>query len=210
MTYAARWLAAILVSAHVACAPAPAAVAPTPGGDASADPAAAAGSKDAGAFASAVLTPKIKVRANAPWVIAPPQSRDLVDVQRTGAQVSVTAEPRTDHADAVRRLAEITTEYADPTEVRAIGGWPAIVRRGIRKLAHPNNMPPPNPPDATVVTIAVAIDDTIVRFEATLSVGASAGVVGELVALAELLEYAMVAPPGQTERDLAQLKARPR
>lgn len=120
------------------------------------------------------------------------------------------AETRIDHADAVRRLAEITTEYADPTELRAVGGWPAIVRRGIRKLAHPNNMPPLNPPDATVVTIAVAVDDTIVRFEATLSVGAGAGVVGEIIAVAEMLDCATVAPPGQTERDLAQLKARPR
>lgn len=27
-----------------------------------------------------LATPKIKVRAKAPWVIAPPQSRDLVDL----------------------------------------------------------------------------------------------------------------------------------
>ena len=208
-------LAAFVAATHVHCTPAPPAVSPTPGADAAAaspTPAptpSADSDSSAGAGDGVALTPSIKVRANAPWVIGPPTTRNFLEVRRNDVQVNVVAEARTDHAAALVRLAEITTDFPEPVEWRAVSGWPAFVQRGKRKLAYPNNMPPPNPPDATVITITIAVDDTIVRFEATLLPGAGPNVVTDLIAVANALQCA-TAPAGQTDRDLAQLKARKR
>src|SRR6266436_4485436 len=41
-------------------------------------------------------------------------------------RVLITAEPRTDHTDAVRRLQEIAASYNAPGEFVDVGGWPAV------------------------------------------------------------------------------------
>src|SRR5262245_55987145 len=45
------------------------------------------------------------------------------------AGLVITTERRRDHAEAVRRLAEIASEQAEPSTYLVIGGWPAIERR---------------------------------------------------------------------------------
>ena len=82
------------------------------------------------------------------------------------AGMLIMIERRRDHNEAVRRLAEISSEYPETVSRLIIAGWPAIERR-YRAL-----MPQPGEDDmsrgniqTSFTTTAIAVGDTVVRFD---------------------------------------------
>src|SRR5258707_10055593 len=140
-----------------------------------------------------------------PWLILPAQTRNLFEVALPATpkqpateqvRVAITTETRTDHASAVQRIAQIAAEREGQIRYLDICGWPALERRSIVALAHtraPKAERPPRPTPSirtTVVTVAPAADDKIVRYEGALQPSAPAAVADEAAALAHTLHSA--------------------
>jgi len=77
---------------------------------------------------------------------------------------------RSDHAAAVRELAEIANEYATRSSFLTIGGWPALERVQLRDRPQPSEAP--RYPDPRMVQITTAATDpSRARRPATLTRG---------------------------------------
>ncbi len=123
------------------------------------------------------------------------------------AGMLITTEQRRDHAEAVRRLAEIASERPEPATPLIIGGWPAIERRYRAPMPQPGRQEPSGPGGLTdFVTTAVAEGAILVRFETMLAPDADPKLVEEAMALGRALR----APQGQAEEanksDLEQVQ----
>jgi hypothetical protein len=162
------------------------------------------------------LTPQLTAVLPAEWQVAPAQARNLVEIERRAtalpgaplkARTAVTTELRPDHTDAVHRLQEIAAESGGNAQFVAVCGWPALERRAQVLLPHVSKRGPfdARPLQTTVVTVVVAVGDTIVRYEGTLEPGAEASYADEIVGLAEKLRCATAAPKEQLERELQML-----
>jgi hypothetical protein len=122
------------------------------------------------------------------------------------AGMLITREHRRDHAEAVRRLAEIASEYAEAANPVVIAGWPAIERR------YRSVMPQPGDEEASrgniltsFATTAVAVGTTVIRFETMLAPDADPKLLDQALSIARSLK----APEGQPEgsrRELEEVK----
>jgi hypothetical protein len=100
------------------------------------------------------------------------------------AGMLITIEQRRNHAEAVRRLAEIASEYPEEATPLIIAGWPAIERR-YRAL-----MPQPGEAEAarsniqtSFATTAIAVGSTVVRFNTMLAPDADPNLLDEALAI---------------------------
>ncbi len=146
------------------------------------------GPESARAADTVKLTPELTAVLPAEWQVEPAHTRDLVEiVAPLKARTAVTTELRPDHTDAVHRLQEIAAESGGNARFVAICGWPALERRAQVLLPRVQKRGEElekrgeelGPFDArslqrTLVTVAVAVGDTIVRYEGTLELGAEA------------------------------------
>ena len=197
------------VCGAIACSPATPPVVDRAPPNASSAPTASSAAPSASSAAPSsgrlvAISPKVSIVLAPPWDSPPPNSRNAVDFARPEAHVLAMAEPRNDHADALRRLAQDTTDYPEPVRYVDVCGWPAFERRARRPLAAPNNAPPPKGTVMTV-TIAIAIDDTYVVFSGTVTQGVSDGFADDIATLARSVRCP-AAPTGQTDRDLTSLR----
>src|SRR5712692_5827907 len=119
------------------------------------------------------------------WLVkAPPEQATGPALDRV-PQISVTTENRRDHADAVRRLREIASEYPGPVTYLTIGGWPALQRSVITDKEQPGDddqatgAQEPSAIELVVqpnekilkITTAIAAGTTLVRAEGRMPPG---------------------------------------
>ena len=122
------------------------------------------------------------------------------------AGMLITIEQRKDHADAVRRLGAIASEYPEPVTTFLIAGWPAIEHR-YRAL-----MPQPGDQEASrgnvltsFSTTAVAEGATVIRFDTMLAPDADPKLLDQAQQIARSLR-APEGPAGTSERELEEIK----
>jgi hypothetical protein len=127
---------------------------------------------------------------------------------------SIPGEPAPiDHAAAVGRLQEIAAEWGGQRVYLALCGWPALERRAVVELAHLQDEGKAQKPfdprrvTTTVVTVAVAANQRIVRFEGTLAPDGPVSAADQVVILAGGLQCAAQSPAGQTTREVLALNA---
>ncbi len=85
------------------------------------------------------------------------------------AGMMITVERRRDHAEAVRRLAEIASEYPERATTRLIAGWPAIERRYRSLMPQPGSQERSVNLQTSFATTAIAVASTVIRFETMLA-----------------------------------------
>jgi hypothetical protein len=81
------------------------------------------------------------------------------------AGMLITTERRRDHSEALRRLAEIASEYPEPATTRVINGWPAIERRYRSVMPQPGVQQSRGNTETLFLTTAIAAGVDVIRFE---------------------------------------------
>ena len=152
------------------------------------------------------------------------------------AQIYVTSENRRDHADAVRRLREIASEYPGAVSYLAVGGWPALQRRVLTDKEQPGveddedadaeraqaaALQPPAAPRAIQlnvtpnekllkITTVVAAGNTIVRAEGRMPPDAGREIEEQVRAIESATTFRVAGNAANTTRELRALTAAPR
>src|SRR5262249_12589283 len=115
----------------------------------------------------------------------------------------ITMEQRRDHAEAVRRLAEIASEYPESAKLLLIAGWPAIERRYRTIMPQPGEAESPGDiAQTSFATTAVATGATVVRFNTMLAPGADPQLLDQALAIGRGLR----APQGPIEGSQRELR----
>ncbi|HET8549657.1 MAG TPA: hypothetical protein VFL57_16725 [Bryobacteraceae bacterium] len=131
----------------------------------------------------------------------PPQTVDY-----NMARILITREPRTTHADAVKRLQEIAAERPFPARFVEIGGWPAVEidfqerlpRRGQAAQVFEANVPQ--------AAIAVAAGTTLIRFDIALAPDAEPALLEEARQIARSSVFPTRGNPATVKRSLDTLQ----
>lgn len=141
------------------------------------------------------------------------------------ATMNIEVEKRRNHAEAVRRLAEIEAEHQGETSYKLIAGWPALERKATVAFQYPGEVPeqerrqiqepqgtdPRRAPHglgnetSIRVTTVIAVEDFVVRLQTLLQPDAPAALAEEVLAIGRTL----TAPPAnraQSEEDLKLLQ----
>jgi hypothetical protein len=137
-----------------------------------------------------------------------------VDTLDKTARIIVTFEHGKDHAEVVRRLAEIATEGNWPVNFLNIGGWPALQRVHLAPKPQPGqNTPLEESADETVdervlvITTAVAAGDLLVRLEGRLLPDAPPAVTDQMEAIGASLVFPTTGDPGQVDQEITNLRS---
>ena len=120
------------------------------------------------------------------------------------AGMLVTLEVRRDHAEALRRLAEIASEQPEKATMSVVAGWPAVERRYRARMPQPGETVGAGNVETWFSTVAVAAGVRLVRFETTLAPDADLKLLDE----AEAIARSLVAPGGNratAERELPEV-----
>jgi hypothetical protein len=151
-------------------------------------------------------------------------------------QIYITNENRRDHADAVRRLREIASEYPGPVTYLAVGGWPAIQRRVLTDKEQPgveddedsdaerepaaDLQPAPEPraiqlnvtPNEKLlkITTVVAAGNRLVRAEGRMPPDAGRDAEDQVRAIESATIFRVAGNAANTTRELRALSAAPR
>jgi hypothetical protein len=164
------------------------------------------------------------------WVVSERRYANAVELitkgaagtaERPEARTLVFVERRLDHAEAVRRLAEIASARKAETKYSSIAGWPAVQFRYREVLPEPSEhlglpadkFEKPLPPEermALHTATAIAFEDMVVRLETTVTPKADDARARE----AEEIGRKAVLPPRNDEKatagELTRLRARKR
>ena len=142
----------------------------------------------------------------------PSAGRDDTDakpnfVVASEAGMLITLEQRRDHVEAVRRLAEISSEYPERANLLLIAGWPAIERRYRTIMPQPGEAKlPKDIVQTSFATTAIAVATTVVRFNTMLAPDADPKLLDQALAIGRALR----APLGSTEvsqRELREIRS---
>ncbi len=93
---------------------------------------------------------------------------DRLDKVGPTVRVQIGYLERSDHAAAVRELAEIANEYATRSSFLTIGGWPALERVQLLDRPQPSEAPRYPDPRMVQITTAVAAGSLLIRLEGRL------------------------------------------
>ena len=145
------------------------------------------------------------------WIVnAPPE-------QATGAalgglaQVFVTVEHRTDHADAVRRLREIASEFEAPVMYLTIGGWPAMQRQVITAKEQPGAVgADAQQQQILTITTAIAAGDLLIRADARMAPDVGEETKQQVLAIESSIGIKTAGDNAQSQRDIEELQAVPK
>src|SRR5207249_1506559 len=143
------------------------------------------------------------------WVIlnAPAGQRETV---KPTVRVVIGYLERTDHADAVKQLAEYAKESTQPSTFLAIGGWPALQRVQLVKRPQPGNAPLFPDRNMVQITTAIAADNLLVRLEGDLPSDADQQLKDLVLAIGQSLMFQSVGNPAQVQEELNKLQSSPR
>ena len=122
------------------------------------------------------------------------------------ASMLIIIEQRKDHADAVRRLASIASEYPEPVTSLLIAGWPAIERRYRAVMPQPGDTESSGNIMTSFATTAVAEGAMVIRFDTMLAPDADPKLLDEAHQIAQSLR-APEGPPATSERELQEIKS---
>jgi Abnormal spindle-like microcephaly-assoc'd, ASPM-SPD-2-Hydin len=141
----------------------------------------------------------------------PVERQDTLDAATLDkiAQIMISTEHRTDHAEAVHRLKEIEAEAGSPSTFLTIEGWPALQRRHL--------VPKPQPSQGSRVarqiileiTTAVAVEDLLVIIEGRLPSNAPPEVAHEVEAIGQNLVFTATGNPGHIDKEIEELLMSP-
>ena len=138
------------------------------------------------------------------------KAKNVID---TEVRIRVSIEHRRDHAEAVRRLAEIAAARPEKSRTLLVGGWPAIERRRRGEIPQPDEAERSDDSEQTwFATTAIAVDATLFRLEIVLAPEADVKLLDQAQAVARALRL----PPGPADlsrqelRDIERLSIRPR
>jgi hypothetical protein len=140
--------------------------------------------------------------------VAPDKSAtlDAVTLDRT-AQIQITIEQRTDHADAVNRLSEIAKETSDPVRSLTIGGWPAIQRRHVGLREQPGISSPLPTRTLLTITTAIAAGNQLALLEGRMPADAPSTIADTVAAIETSVSPVKGSSLGQSIRKIARLGA---
>ena len=104
------------------------------------------------------------------------------------ASIAVQVDSLASHADAVKRLGVIASEASEAPSFSVIAGWPALERRRTAPLPRPGTAQGAGEGtgegNATFVTIAIAADSNVIRFESVVAPGADPKLADAAVSIA--------------------------
>ncbi|HUK19295.1 MAG TPA: hypothetical protein VLW65_22895 [Bryobacteraceae bacterium] len=132
------------------------------------------------------------------------------DGKTVDASMVIHVEKRRDHSEALRRLAEIDTEYAGATYV-LIAGWPALERKAVVPFQYPGEQEdqggtqPRGNETSLRVTTAVALGEFVIRAQTLLQPGANPALADQALAMVRTLA-APGMKPGRSQEELRQLQ----
>ncbi len=177
------------------------------------------------------IGPHAEIRFAAPWTVSAVKYKNAQElvVMRRGpavkkegaeqpseyavARVLITTEPRSSYADALNRLRAIAASRDEPAQFVEIAGWPAVEvkfteplpRRGGAKGEANAGKVPPEILVQRVVT-AIAADDKMVRFEASVLSDAPQGLLQGAQDLARSAHFAKQGNPAELQETLRTLQ----
>src|SRR5437870_2598663 len=155
------------------------------------------------------------------WSLAQPTMNSWVilnvpaDKQETfepTVRVTIGYLDRTDHADAVRQLAEYAKESRVNSAFLVIGGWPALQRVQLvkRRLPVEGRDAWFRDPKMVQITTAVAAGNLLVRLEGNLPSNANQQLRGLVLAIGRSLVFSSTGDPALVQQELNQLNRSPR
>ncbi len=118
-------------------------------------------------------------------------------------------EQRMSHDDALQRLKEIDAEQETQAEFVEINGWPALIRRYMAPMEQPGR-PQVELEESLRITIAIAVDDLLVRVQGTLPPDADPKLADEMEEIARQLVFVKKGEPQKAEEEIRRLKDAPR
>lgn len=125
------------------------------------------------------------------------------------ARLRAFVENRRDFDEAVRRLAEIATEWEGKRDYFLLSGWPALERRYDMPLPQVGKEAVGPVEISPSVTVAVAYGATLIRIEGHLEPGADRRLLETIGATARALGLEREGDPAASKRALEHLRARP-
>jgi hypothetical protein len=124
------------------------------------------------------------------------------------ASMMIRVSSQLSHAQALQRLIAIRSQYPDATTYTLIGGWPGLERKVEAPFQRAGEIDAENyKPVNTLQTLtAVAVKDSLVRFDTLLQPGADHERGDEALAMARTLS-APSANPATTQQEIRKLKS---
>src|SRR6266496_2371353 len=117
---------------------------------------------------------------------------------------------RSDHAGAVRELAEIANEYATQSRFLTIGGWPALERVQLLDRPQPSEAPPYPDPRVVQITTAVAAGSLLIRLEGRLPSDADRPLRRLVLDIGRSLSFKSEGNAADVEQEVKRLQGLPR
>jgi hypothetical protein len=145
------------------------------------------------------------------WLVNVPLAQATGAALAGLAQLFVTVEHRTDHADAVRRLRDIASEFYGPVEYLTIGGWPAMQRRVVTRREQPGAEGADAQEQQIVrITTAIAAGDLLIRAEGRMPPDAGEQVEQQVRAIESSITVQTAGNEADAQRAVEELRAVPR
>ncbi len=129
------------------------------------------------------------------------------------ARILITTEPRTSHADALKRLESIAASRQFPAQFIEIGGWPAVEMKFVEPLprrgAKEEEEAEVAAPEVSVqrAITAIAADDKVVMFDVSVLPDAPPGLMESAIAIVHSARFAKQGKPDEVKKALETLRA---
>lgn len=145
------------------------------------------------------------------WMVSAPLEQATGSNLDSLAQIFVTTEHRTNHAEAVNRLREICSEYQTTCTYLAIGGWPVMQREIIAPKEEPGAQEEPaNEEMMLYITTAIAAGDLLIRAEGRMPASVSEQVKTQVLAIQNGTSLRVAGNPKETQSFIQELQRNPR
>jgi hypothetical protein len=161
-----------------------------------------------------------EIRFAAPWTLSAVQYRnaqELVVIRREPseyavARVLITTEPRLNYPDALKRLGAIAASRDEPAQFVEIGGWPAVEvkfteplpRRGVKGEDGAGTLSPEVLAQRAIT--AIAADDKVVSFDASVLPNAPQGLLEGAQHLVRSARFAKQGNPAEVQKTLRRMQ----
>jgi alpha-tubulin suppressor-like RCC1 family protein len=145
------------------------------------------------------------------WLVNAPPAQATGPALNGLAQVFVTVEHRTNHADAVHRLREIAAEFDVPVTYLTIGGWPAMQRRVVTPKEEPGaEGAQARQQEILRITTAIAAGDLLIRAEARMPPDIGEPTEDQVRAIEAGMVIRTAGDQADSQRTIEELRAAPR
>ena len=128
------------------------------------------------------------------------------DDREAVASIDISVIPLKSHAQAVSRLRNIATESKATSTYLTVGGWPALLRReDVAKPRRGVNAAGNADLKITIVTVAVAANELLVRFSGYAPRDTSGQLADQMQRIALTMRFRAAGDPATTQQDLQKL-----